>query len=64
MAQVEDECVLRKMGFPYGSAGKEFACNARDLGSKDPLEKGKAAHSSILKYMLVTEIWGHAKPIS
>ena len=22
-----------KLGFPCGSAGKEFACNARDLGS-------------------------------
>ena len=33
MARVGDECVLRKMGFPYGSAGEEFACNARDLGS-------------------------------
>ena len=38
------------LGFPYGSAGKENACNAGDLGSVpelgrfpgDPLEKGKA----------------------
>ena len=38
------------LGFPYGSAGKENACNAGDLGSvpelgrspEDPLEKGKA----------------------
>ena len=40
------------MGFPCGSAGKESACNAGDLGSilgwEDPLEKGKASHSSIL----------------
>ena len=37
------------LGFPCGSAGKESACNARDLGSilgwEDPLEKGKATHS-------------------
>ena len=40
------------LDFPCGSAGKESACNAGDLGSipglEDPLEKGKAAHSSIL----------------
>ena len=35
-------------GFPSGSAGKESACNVGDLGSKDPLEKGKATYSSIL----------------
>ena len=36
------------VGFPGGSAGKESACNARDLGSTRvrPLEKGKATHSS------------------
>ena len=38
-------------GFPGGSAGKESACNAGDLGStpglEDTLEKGKANHSSI-----------------
>ena len=35
-----------------GSDGKESACNAgdwvRSLGWEDPLEKGKAIHSSIL----------------
>ena len=40
------------LGFPSSSAGKESACNAGDPGSipgsEDPLEKGKAAHSSIL----------------
>ena len=40
------------MGFPGGSAGKESACNAGDLGLisgwEDPLEKGTATHSSIL----------------
>jgi len=43
--------IVLNVGFPAGSAGKEFACNAEDLGSMgwdDPLEKGKATHSSIL----------------
>ena len=35
-------------GFPCGSAGKESTCNAGSLDWKDPLEKGKATHSSIL----------------
>ena len=39
-------------GFPGGSEGKESVCNAGDLvqllGQKDSLEKGMAAHSSIL----------------
>ena len=26
-------CVSLSMGFPYGSAGKESACNEEDLGS-------------------------------
>ena len=40
------------MGFPGGSDGKEFACNAGDPSlipeSEDPLEKEMASHSSIL----------------
>ena len=36
------------LGFPCGSAGKESACNVGDLGWEDPLQKGKATHSSIL----------------
>ena len=36
------------MGFPSSSAGKEFTCNAGDLGWEDPLEKGQVAQSSIL----------------
>ena len=40
------------MGFPCGSACKETACSVGDLGLipgwEDPLEKGKATHSSIL----------------
>ena len=42
------------MGFPSGSAGKEYACSAGDLGSilgrKYLLEKGTDAHSSILAW--------------
>ena len=30
------------LGFPDSSDGKESTCNVGDLGSKDPLEKGKA----------------------
>ena len=41
-----------KVGFPGGSDTKESSCNAGDLGSipggEDPLEKGMAAHSTIL----------------
>ena len=40
------------LAFLCGSAGKEYACNAGALGSipglGNPLEKGKATHSSIL----------------
>ena len=39
------------MGFPGGSVGKEFACNAGDavwsLGQEDPLGEGMAIHLSI-----------------
>ena len=45
------------LGFPSGSAGKESACNAGDLGSipggwEEPLEKGKATHSGILAWRI------------
>ena len=44
------------LGFPCGSAGKESACNVgdlvRSLGWEDPLEKGKATHSSILAWRM------------
>jgi len=44
------------MGFPCGSAGKESACNAEELGLipglERPLEKGKATHSSILAWRI------------
>ena len=45
-----------KVGFPCISAGQESACKAGDLGStlgwEDPLEKGKATHSSILSWRI------------
>ena len=41
-------------GFPGGSVGKKSTCNGEDQGSilgwEDPLEKGKATHSSILAW--------------
>ena len=41
-------------GFPEGSEGKAFACNAGDLGSilgqEDPLEKEMETHSSTLTW--------------
>ena len=39
---------FHKRAFPGGSDGKESACNMRDLGQEDPLEKEMATHSSIL----------------
>ena len=46
-------------GFPYGSVGKEFACNAEDtrdvvqsLGYEDPLEKEMVTHYSILAWKI------------
>ena len=48
--------LVRSLGFPGGSAGKESTCNAGDLGSipgwEDPLEKGTATHSSILAWRI------------
>ena len=47
---------LGEGGFPGGSAGKESACSAGDLGSTPGLgrspEKGKATHSSILVWRI------------
>ena len=40
------------MGFPGSSTGNESTCNEGDLGWKDPLEKGKATHSSILAWRI------------
>ena len=43
-------------GFPQSLVGKESACNAETpvqfLGREDPLEKGKATHSSILAWRI------------
>ena len=55
------------MGFPRGLAGKESACNTGDrlqsLGWEDPLEEGKATHSSILAWRIpltcMYSLWGH-----
>ena len=45
------------LGFPCGSAGKESACNAGELGSilglGRSLEKGKATHSGILAWIIL-----------
>ena len=43
---------LRRYYVSCGSDGKESACNARDLGQEDPLEKGMATHSSILAWII------------
>ena len=62
---------LLLMGFPGGSEGKEFACNARDLGLIPgwgrPPEKGMAIHSNILTRRIPwTEelVRLHCEPIS
>ena len=33
LIRIWDKLVIRSLGFPGGSAGKEFACKAGDLGS-------------------------------
>ena len=40
------------LGIPCDSAGKESACNMGDLDWEDPLEKGKATHSSVLAWRI------------
>ena len=51
----------RERGFPGGSADKESARNAVDLGWEDPLEKEKATHSSILAWRIPQTIHGVTK---
>ena len=55
--------LLMKLGFPCGSAGKEFACNARDLGSIPGLERspgeGKGYPLGILAWRIPWTVWGH-----
>ena len=49
-------------GFPDSSVGKESTFNVGDLGLipgwEDPLEKGKATHSSILVWRILWTLWG------
>ena len=44
------------LGFPSGSVGKEFACNAgdrvRSLGQEDAIVKDVATYSSILSWRI------------
>ena len=48
--------VIFRLGLTCGSDGKEFACNAGDLGSIPGLgkylEKGAATHSSVLTWRI------------
>ena len=52
-------------GFPCGSAFKESPAMretwVRSLGWEDPLEKGKATHSSILARRIPWTTWGHTE---
>ena len=49
------------LGFPGGSAGKEPPAMpetpVQSLGWEDPLEKGKATHSSILTWRIPRTVW-------
>ena len=53
------------VGFPDSSVVKEYACNVGDLvsisGWEDPLEKGKATHSSILAWRILRTVHGVTK---
>ena len=49
------------LGFPGGSAGKEFACDVGDRGLEDSLEKGKVTHSNILAWRIPRTAHGFAK---
>ena len=40
------------LGFPDGSAVKNPAANAGDVGCQDPLEKDVVTHSSILAWKI------------
>ena len=50
-----------KQGFPCGSVGKELPAMwetwVGSLGWEDPLDKGKATHSSILTWRI--QSWDH-----
>ena len=49
---IELKVIFGNICFPGGLAGKESACNVGDLGWEDPLEKGKATHTSILAWRI------------
>ena len=53
-------------GLPCSSAGKDSPCNAEDLGWENPLEKGKATHSSILAWRIpwMYSPWGRTPSFS
>ena len=50
------------LGFPGGSAGREFTCNAGDLGLNlgwdGPLEEGTAPLSSVLAWRIPWTVYG------
>ena len=48
----DNTALALSLGFPGGSVGKEFACDAGDLGWEDPLEEGVATNSSILAWRI------------
>ena len=53
----------KKKSFPHSSVGEQPACHVetwvRSLGWENPLEKGKATHSSILAWRILYSPWGH-----
>ena len=53
---ISSSVILFSCQGPHGSARKECTYNAEDLGSslgwEDPLEKGKATHSSVLAWRI------------
>ena len=53
---MQSETVPTDFELPCGSAGKGSACSGetwvQSLGWEDPLEKGKATHSSILAWRI------------
>ena len=57
MLSILISCLYVLEGFPGSSAGKESTCRVGDLGSipglEDPLEKGRATHSSISAWKIL-----------
>ena len=59
LVQFNNHVLSSLWGFPDGTVGKEFACNAGDTGDmgsisgqEDSLEKEMATHSSILAWKI------------